>query len=172
MFEELLLQRIEKLIKICAARKIGVTTVESCTGGLLSALLTSVSGSSAVIHSNMITYDNAAKIRYAAVDPQTLEAHGAVSEEVAGEMAVGGAHALQEFDAFDYVISVSITGIAGPEGGTKEKPVGMVCFGCALGNAVETTTYHFDGFRNQVRLHAVRQAVRLIENAVKKIEQL
>ena len=171
MFEELLFQRVKKLIALCAAHHIGITTIESCTGGLLSALLTSTPGSSSVIHSNIVTYHNDAKIRYVGVDPQTLRAYGAVSEETAREMALGGVQALTPFEAFSHIISLSITGVAGPDGGTKDKPVGTVCFGCAVGDMVHSTTYHFDGFRDQVRMHAVRQAIRLIEQEIKKIEQ-
>ena len=171
MFEDILLQRTEKLIKHCSELGVGITTVESCTGGLLSALLTSVSGASEAIHSNIIVYDNAAKQHYVQVQPDTLRSYGAVSEEVAGEMAWGRSTALQSFNNFKHVVSLSITGIAGPNGGTKDKPVGTVCFGCAVDNSINTKTYHFDGFRHQVRMHAVRQAVRLLEEAVKKIEQ-
>jgi nicotinamide-nucleotide amidase len=164
MFDAVLLARAQRLIGECATRKIGITTIESCTGGLLSALLTAVSGSSAVIHSNIVTYDNSAKQHYASVSAQTLSDEGAVSEAVAQQMARGGAKALAQFQQFDKVIAIAITGVAGPTGGTPEKPVGMVCFGVAHGEDVISNTAYFSGDRHTVRMCAVEYALGLLEN--------
>lgn len=104
-----------------------ITTAESCTGGMVIAALTDVPGSSDVVERGFVTYSNNAKIQMLGVLPATLEAHGAVSPEVAAEMAAGALHHSQA------QLAVSITGIAGP-GGSDHKPEGRVCFGVALQN--------------------------------------
>ena len=110
----------EEIAKILIERKLKIATTESCTGGLLSSKLTDVSGSSAFIHLNLVTYANEAKNKMLGVRLETLENFGAVSEECAYEMASG----LMKLTNAD--ICVSTTGIAGPTGGTQEKPVGMM----------------------------------------------
>jgi len=110
----------EEIAKILAERKLKISTTESCTGGLLSSKLTDVSGSSAFIHLNLVTYANEAKHKMLGVRTETLENYGAVSEECAYEMASG----LMKMTGAD--ICVSTTGIAGPTGGTDEKPVGLM----------------------------------------------
>ena len=106
--------------KILIARGLTIATTESCTGGLLSSKLTDVSGSSAFVHLNFVTYSNEAKMKILGVRKETLENFGAVSEECSYEMA-RGLHSATGAD-----ICVSTTGIAGPTGGTKEKPVGLM----------------------------------------------
>lgn len=136
-----------------------IATAESCTGGLLGAAITAIPGSSAWFDRGYVTYSNAAKSEDLGVLPEALETHGAVSEHVAMEMANGVL--LQCPDA---QVAVSITGIAGPDGGTPGKPVGMVCFGFASrvgeGIATRAATQVFDGNRQQVRLAAVDFALR------------
>ena len=110
----------EEIAKILIERKLKIATTESCTGGLLSSKLTDVSGSSAFIHLNLVTYANEAKHKMLGVRNETLDNFGAVSEECAYEMASG----LMKLTGAD--ICVSTTGIAGPTGGTKEKPVGLM----------------------------------------------
>ena len=110
----------EEIAKILTERKLKIATTESCTGGLLSSKLTDVSGSSAFIHLNLVTYANEAKHKMLGVRSETLENFGAVSEECAYEMASG----LMKLTGAD--ICVSTTGIAGPTGATKEKPVGLM----------------------------------------------
>ena len=110
----------EEIGKILTERKWTISTTESCTGGLLSSKLTDISGSSAYITLNLVTYANEAKSKMLGVSNKTLEEFGAVSEECAYEMAKG----LQELTKSE--ICVSTTGIAGPTGGTKEKPVGLM----------------------------------------------
>ena len=111
---------IEEISKILIKRKLTIATTESCTGGLLSSKFTDVSGSSAFVHLNLVTYSNEAKQKMLGVRKETLENFGAVSEECSYEMASG----LQKLTGAD--ICISTTGIAGPTGGTDEKPVGLM----------------------------------------------
>ena len=136
--------------------RIKITTVESCTGGMVSAALTDIAGASAVFERGFVTYSNAAKIELVGVLPATLEARGAVSEEVAAEMATG-ARAAAQAD-----IAVSITGIAGP-GGSEFKPEGRVCFGLATQSGVHTETVEFGALgRGAVRAAARDHAIALL----------
>lgn len=130
---------------VCLAEKRIVAGAESCTGGLISAVLTSVSGSSAWVDRGFVTYSNEAKIELLGVSTATIETFGAVSEETAREMALG---ALARSRA---TLAYSVTGVAGPTGGTASKPVGMVCFGFAAATGVVTATKHFLGDRSSVR---------------------
>ena len=131
-----------------------VTTVESCTGGGIAQALTSVAGSSSWFHRGVVTYSNQAKSELVGVPAETIDAFGAVSEEVAQLMALGG----QNTAGADYAIAV--TGIAGPDGGSETKPVGMVCCGWATPAGVgETTTQIFNGDRAAIRAAAVAFAL-------------
>jgi PncC family amidohydrolase len=133
-----------------------VTTVESCTGGLLSATLVDVSGASDVFYQGVVTYANEAKVRLVGVKEATLQEHGAVSEETAREMAEGGAKAANA-DA-----ALAVTGIAGPGGGTKEKPVGLVYIGCYVNGKTIVKKNLFTGNRREVREQAVETALKLL----------
>ena len=115
----------EDVLSRCRAKGLMLATAESCTGGMIAAALTDIAGSSAVVDRGFVTYSNEAKMEMIGVHAETLAAHGAVSEETATEMAAG---ALTHSRAG---IAVSVTGIAGPDGGSPEKPVGLVCFGIA-----------------------------------------
>jgi nicotinamide-nucleotide amidase len=126
-----------------------LTTAESCTGGWAAQVVTSVGGSSAWFERGFVTYSNEAKQELLGVRAETLRAHGAVSEETAREMALG---ALARSRA---TVSVSITGVAGPAGGTPEKPVGTVCFAWARGDEVRSETRRFDGDRESIRRQSV-----------------
>ncbi|MGJ8622376.1 MAG: CinA family protein [Yoonia sp.] len=140
------------------AREKGVTvvTAESCTGGMVSAALTDIAGSSAMFDRGFVTYSNAAKTAMLGVQDRTLKAYGAVSEEVAQEMAEG---ALARAGAD---IAVSITGIAGP-GGSEHKPEGRVCFGLARADGTTTQTVEFGALgRDKVRLAARDFALSLL----------
>ena len=130
-----------------------LVTAESCTGGWVGQAITAVAGSSDWFDRGFVTYSNAAKEEMLGVRPETLARHGAVSEEVAREMAVG---ALARSRG---TVSVSITGVAGPGGGTAAKPVGLVCFGWARGGSVRTETRRFDGDRDGIRRQAVLRAL-------------
>lgn len=133
-----------------------LTTAESCTGGMVAAALTEIAGSSAMFDRGFVTYSNVAKSDMLGVLPATLEAYGAVSEDVAAEMAKG---ALQRSHA---TIAVSITGIAGP-GGSEHKPEGRVCFGLAHGETLHTETIEFGALgRADVRAAARDHALALI----------
>ncbi len=129
----------------CVRSKMIVSGAESCTGGLIAAAITSVSGSSQWFDRGFVTYSNEAKMQMLGVNAKTLEVFGAVSEQTAGEMARG---ALGNSRA---TIAFSVTGVAGPTGGTATKPVGMVCFGFATLNGVGTMVQHFTGDRENVR---------------------
>ncbi len=129
-------------------------TAESCTGGWIAQVLTSVGGSSEWFERGFVVYSNAAKTECLGVPQSVLEAHGAVSEPTARAMALG-ALAHSEAQA-----AISVTGVAGPGGGTPQKPVGMVCFGWALSpQSVDTATRMFSGDRSDIRWGAVRFAI-------------
>ena len=136
-----------------------LAVAESCTGGLLAASLTDLAGSSQWFERGYVTYSNAAKTACLQVSPMLIEAEGAVSEAVASAMALGAQL------SSGVTAAISITGIAGPSGGSAEKPVGTVCFGWALergdaSNHIITTTAHFVGDRQSVRQQAVVFALR------------
>jgi nicotinamide-nucleotide amidase len=127
-----------------------LATAESCTGGWVAQVVTSVSGSSEWFERGFVTYSNDAKRDMLGVRAATLERHGAVSEETAREMAAGALAASRAH------VAVAITGVAGPTGGTPGKPVGMVCLAWAVrGGAVESTTRRFGGDREAVRRESV-----------------
>ena len=137
-----------------------IATVESCTGGLVAAALTDIPGSSAVFERGFVTYTNDAKTELVGVQAATLAAHGAVSEEVAAEMAQGAlSHAPVQY-------AVSVTGIAGP-GGSEFKPEGRVCFGIASPSGVKTETEEFGPLgREKVRQAARDHALRILYDAL------
>ena len=118
-------------------RKLTLSTAESCTGGLVAKRITDISGSSAVFEGGVVSYSNDVKMKMLGVAAATLAAHGAVSEETAREMASGALSRLESD------VAVSTTGIAGPTGGTDEKPVGTVCFAVASRLGVRSFTEHF-----------------------------
>ena len=151
------------------ARKLGarlkrgnetLATAESCTGGWAAQVVTSAAGSSAWFERGFVTYSNAAKQELLGVRTETLRAHGAVSEETAREMARG---ALERSRA---TVAVSITGVAGPAGGTAEKPVGTVCFAWARGGAVRSETRRFAGDRESIRRQSVILALEGVMRAL------
>ena len=147
---------------LARARAAGVmiATAESCTAGLIAGAITEIAGSSAVFDRGFVTYTNAAKVEMLGISPATLDAHGAVSEQVAAEMAIG---ALARSNA---AIAVSVTGIAGP-GGSEHKPEGRVCFGLATARATETHTIDFGPLgRSNVRAATVEHALSLLINAL------
>ena len=164
MFDDELLSLARALGKALQAGNKKLTVVESCTGGLLAALLTEIAGSSEWFDCGIVSYSNNSKITLLGVQVKTLDTFGAVSEQTAAEMAHG---ALQRGSSD---IAISITGIAGPGGGTAAKPVGTVCFGwIGAGLKAGTSTEHFAGDRSKVRLQAVGKAVRKL---IAKLESL
>lgn len=138
-----------------AARSWSIALAESCTGGMAAQCITANAGSSAYFERGFVTYSNQAKIEMLGIEPQTLERHGAVSEQTARAMALG---ALRHSRA---QLAASITGIAGPEGGTADKPVGTVCFAWAgPEQTVRCETRHFSGDRDAIRRQSVETALR------------
>lgn len=136
------------------ARDMMLVLAESCTGGMAAEAVTGIAGSSAWFDRGFVTYSNASKVEMLGVSPATLEKFGAVSEDVAKEMVLGclKSTALKNSHAH---IAASITGIAGPDGGSLEKPVGMVCFAwTSINNTVTTSTKYFDGNREEIRQKA------------------
>jgi nicotinamide-nucleotide amidase len=131
-----------------------LVTAESCTGGWAAQAVTAISGSSGWFDRGFVTYSNEAKRQMLGVKGATLRKHGAVSEETAREMAKG---ALRKSRAS---IAVAVTGVAGPTGGSKEKPVGMVCFAFATSRAVSSETRRFRGNRESVRRQSVVHALK------------
>ncbi len=158
------LDRAAHILQALRARGWMLATAESCTGGLIAAALTHVAGSSDVVDCGFVTYSNEAKTRLLGVAPSLIVQHGAVSEAVAAAMAEG---ALARSGA---AIAISVTGIAGPGGGSEEKPVGLVWLGCALRGA-PTRTVHavFPGKRADVRASTVERGFDLLlERAMEK----
>ncbi|KQT84781.1 damage-inducible protein CinA [Methylobacterium sp. Leaf465] len=157
-----LLARAEALVAAYAAAGLTVATAESCTGGLVAGLLTAIPGSSAVVERGFVTYSNAAKSESIGVPADLIAAHGAVSAPVARAMADGTlAHARSS-------VAVAITGIAGPGGGSADKPVGLVHFGLAArGNTVRHLERRYgDLGRTEIRRQAVADALGLLESVL------
>ena len=141
----------DKVIEACVVRGRTLALAESCTGGLVAGALTDIPGASAVIDRGFVTYSNEAKQEVLGVPPALIERHGAVSREVAEAMAQG----TLEHSRAD--LTLSVTGIAGPGGGSAEKPVGLVWFGIgAKGAPPESFSELFDGDRQEIRAAAVR----------------
>ncbi len=151
---------MKEIVELLKSRKLSISFAESCTGGLLAASIVDTAGSSEVFNESVVTYSNEAKMKYLNVSKVTLDSFGAVSKETAIEMARGVAN-LTGSD-----IGVGVTGIAGPSGGTDEKPVGLVYISVHYGN-----TYVFEhifiGGRTEVRTQAVDEAHRHIIEVVK-----
>jgi len=149
------------LLTTARTKGLRLATAESCTGGMISSALTEVAGSSDVFECGFVTYSNDAKVDMLDVAPTTLAAHGAVSAEVAREMAEG---ALRRSHAD---ISVAVTGIAGPGGGTPEKPVGLVYLAVARrGHAAVSARHLFSGDRASVRSQTTQVALSLLAQTV------
>ncbi|ANY81494.1 damage-inducible protein CinA [Microvirga ossetica] len=154
--------RAAALLDAYKAKGLKIATAESCTGGLVAALLTEISGSSAVVERGFVTYSNEAKTDLVGVPADLIAAHGAVSEPVARAMAEGAlTHSRAD-------VTVGITGVAGPTGGTATKPVGLVHFGLARkGSAtVHLERRYGDLGRETVRRRAVEDALSLLEQAL------
>ena len=156
MTDSELMQLSEKVGRALQAQGATVTTAESCTGGWIAKAITDIAGSSAWFERGFVTYSNEAKQQMLNVNPSTLAHYGAVSEEVVREMALG---ALISSKA-DYALSIS--GIAGPTGGSEEKPVGLVWFGLASKKRIWAESKIFNGDRDQIRAQAVQHAVQLL----------
>ncbi len=158
----------ENVVQLLVSKKLTLSTAESCTGGLVSAAVVSVSGASEVFGYGACTYANEAKMKLLGVKSETLDTVGAVSEETAMEMAAG----IRALSGSDY--GVSTTGIAGPGGGTPEKPVGTVWIGVSSPEKTYAVRYIFDGEefkeygdkRTAIRYEAVYTALSMIKNEI------
>ncbi len=152
-----------ELVAVCRARGLTVATAESCTGGLVAGAITAIPGSSAMLECGFVTYSNAAKTRMLGVPAGLINAVGAVSEAVARQMARGA----KRRAGVD--LAVSITGIAGPDGGSRFKPVGTVWFGLAgPGDEIAAYTRVFPGNRDAIREASVIFALQLLMDGAKK----
>ena len=157
---------IEALAALCVSRGLQCAVAESCTGGMLGEYVTRLPGASRWFAGGVVAYDNRVKTRLLGITPELLRAHGAVSEQAARGMALGIRDLLRVHAA------VSITGIAGPDGGSPEKPVGLVWIGCALPGAVETRSFQFQGTREQVRRDACAEALHYLLAQVRAYEEI
>lgn len=147
----------KEVADLLAQRNYTMTTAESCTGGMVAARMINVPGVSGVFNAGFITYANEAKQKLVGVKSETLKAYGAVSRETAGEMAEGAAKTAGAD------VAVATTGIAGPDGGTPEKPVGLVYIGCFVDGKLSVKEYHFDGSRMEIRERTVEAALVLLK---------
>ena len=163
MFEAETLTLAQSVLDACRARGWHIATAESCTGGLVAGALTAIAGSSDVVERGFVTYSNEAKSEMLGVPPATIAAHGAVSSETAAAMAEG-AVARAPVD-----LAISVTGVAGPGGGSAAKPLGLVIFGLARRNGPSRTERRvFDGDRSAVRQAALHTALGLLAAAARE----
>ena len=159
---ETLEQHVVGLLK---RKKMTVATAESCTGGLVASTLVNVAGASEVFNEGYITYSNESKQKILGVKKKTLKKEGAVSDACAAEMAKGAAKTAGARAA------ISVTGIAGPDGGTEEKPVGLVYIGCCIDGKVWVESYHMNGDRQKVREISVKKALDMLRRHLNHVEQ-
>ena len=163
MFDTALLDQARDLLDGARVKNIRIVTAESCTGGLIAGLLTEIPGSSDVVERGFVTYSNEAKEEALGVPNALLRKYGAVSDHVARAMADGALrHARAQ-------LAIAVTGIAGPGGGSANKPVGLVHVALADGHNITSHEYRFgDIGRSQVRLATVREAVKLLSDAISR----
>lgn len=150
--------RIERLSEELARRGLRLATAESCTGGLVAARFTDRAGASRFFHAGIVAYSDAAKQELLDVPGGTLAAHGAVSESVAAAMARGARRTAD--------VAIAITGVAGPGGGSAEKPVGTVWIAVAIGDTMDVRRFVFDGDRHAIREAAVEAALEQLESVL------
>lgn len=150
----------EAVVKLLIDNNLTITTVESCTGGKIASKLTNVSGVSQVYEKGFITYSNAAKCELVGVDKRIIEEYGVVSEQTAREMAIKGAKTAGAS------VALSVTGVAGPLGGTEEIPVGTVFIGCYLEGNISVTRHLFSGDRETVRENAAKKALKILKEMI------
>ena len=148
----------EQIVKKLQEKGYTITTAESCTGGLLAGRILNVSGASEVYMEGYITYANEAKERILGVKHETLETYGAVSKETAEEMAIGAPRAAKAD------VALSTTGIAGPGGGTVEKPVGLIYISCFLNGEVQVRELRLHGTREENRQDTVTETLKLLND--------
>lgn len=151
-----------ELVKKLEEKELTICTAESCTGGLVASKIISISGASEVFKEGFVTYTNKSKRRTLNVKAETLRNYGAVSRQTAKEMAAGA------MLSGDSDVAISITGIAGPDGGSVEKPVGLVYIACCYDDGIEVEKYTFSGSRNEVREQAANAALKLALECISK----
>jgi PncC family amidohydrolase len=166
MLETKILKLSQNIGKICRKAGLTISTAESCTGGLLSSYLTDIAGSSDYFSAGIVVYSNEAKIKQLGVSKQILEEFGAVSSQTAVEMA----EKLKNMTNTD--IAVSITGIAGPTGGSKEKPVGTVISAIKVKNEIFIYTLHSKGNRKDIKNKTCYKVLFLLRSLVKTLDLL
>lgn len=154
------MKQADKATELLFKNNLSISSAESCTGGMIASELVGYSGISGLFSEGYVTYSNEAKERCLGVRRETLEEYGAVSRQTAAQMALG----VKRVSKAD--IGIATTGIAGPGGGTQDKPVGLVYIGCAYKDKVTVRKYIFEGTRYQVRLAAVKRAFELISDVV------
>ncbi len=152
----------EQVVSKLKERGWHVAAAESCTGGLISGRLVNVAGVSEVFGEGYVTYSNEAKHRLLGVSEKALKDYGAVSSQVAEQMARG------VMEAAGAQAAIAVTGIAGPDGGTAEKPVGLVYIGCCIQGEIVVTENHFKGSREEIRQNTVEAALKLLLNCISK----
>jgi len=160
MFPIKIKKKAEKVFKLCLKKKIKLSFAESCTGGLLSSLITSFPNSSKIFISGFITYSDLSKQKMIGVKSKTLKKYGAVSKEVAIEMVNG------IWNKNKINIALSITGIAGPTGQTKNKKVGLVYIGIKSKKGIQINEFDFKGNREKIRLVSVEKAIDMISSVI------
>lgn len=162
MFTEKLLHDAHKLLDNFKRKGLTLATAESCTGGLISALLTAIPGSSAVFDRGFITYSYQSKTDLLGVETALITEQGAVSEAVAAAMAQG---AMQRAKTD---VALAVTGIAGPDGGTADKPVGLVYIAVAAHDTIIVESNHFNGSRGEIRLQSVAKALEMLDDKISR----
>ena len=160
MFPIKIKRKAEKVFKLCLKKKIKLVFAESCTGGLLSSLITSFPNSSKIFISSFVTYSNLSKQKMLGVKNKTLKKYGAVSKEVAEEMVNG------IWNKNKINIALSITGIAGPKGHTKNKKIGLVYIGIKSKKGIDINEFDFKGNREKIRLASVEKAIDLLNSVI------
>ena len=152
----------EQVVQELKKKEFSITTAESCTGGMVASTLINVPGISDLYREGYIVYSNEAKARVLQVEENVLEKYGAVSSQVASQMAEGAA------ETADVDVAIATTGIAGPDGGTAEEPVGLVYIGCYVDGARYVCENHFEGSRQEIRMQTTKRALEFILECLKK----
>ena len=160
MFPIKIKKKAEKVFKLCLKKKIKLSFAESCTGGLLSCLITSFPNSSKIFASGFVTYSNLSKEKMLGIPRKVLKKYGAVSKEVAEEMVNG------IWNKNKINIALSITGIAGPTGHTKNKKIGLVYIGIKSKKGIDINEFYFKGNREKIRLASVEKAIDLLNSVI------
>ena len=150
----------QELLKICELNKIYITTAESCTGGMIASSIVSINGSSSIFKSGIVTYSNESKAEFLKIPLETININGAVSETIAFQMAKN------VLNLMNSTVSIAVTGIAGPSGGSIDKPVGLVWIAIGTKKNILTKKYLFQGNRLKVRQKTTLEALKFANNVI------